>query len=121
TTFHTVARTLAADLAKQNYLPAPDPAQADLLLMVHWGITQVAEGIIDPIRATEQLNAALADVRAAGEANEIPDLGALRERMDEQAMNEGQMLQSMRQNARLSATMWSSTRKADTRSEARAN
>jgi hypothetical protein len=101
TTFHTIARTLAADLAKQNYLPAPDPLQADLLLMVHWGMTQVYEDPVDPIQATERLNAALADVRAAGEANELPYLGELNERLNEQALTEGQQLQSMRQNARL--------------------
>jgi hypothetical protein len=101
TTFHTIARTLAEGLAKQRYLPAPDPLEADLLLMVHWGMTQVYEDPIDPIQATERLNAAFADVRAAGEANELPYLGELNERLNEQALSEGQQLYSVRQNARL--------------------
>lgn len=38
-TFRQLAGFLAPELAKQNYLPARAIAQADLLLVVHWGAT----------------------------------------------------------------------------------
>jgi len=37
--FDSVVRVLAADLQKQDYVPAPSIASADLLLVVHWGAT----------------------------------------------------------------------------------
>ncbi len=39
TTIHDVARVLAPELSKQQYLPAKDVAEADLMLVVHWGTT----------------------------------------------------------------------------------
>jgi hypothetical protein len=38
-TFRRIAEYLAPELAKQKYLPARAIAQADLLLVVHWGTT----------------------------------------------------------------------------------
>jgi hypothetical protein len=43
TDFLKIARTLTPDLAKQRYFPAADAGNADLLLVVHWGITAVEE------------------------------------------------------------------------------
>lgn len=37
--FTDIARRIATDLAAQAYVPAPDLAAADLLLVVHWGVT----------------------------------------------------------------------------------
>lgn len=37
--FRSLAEQLAPELAKQNYLPAKDLASADLLIVVHWGVT----------------------------------------------------------------------------------
>jgi len=37
--FITVARALAPGLREQNFVPAPTFADADLLLVVHWGVT----------------------------------------------------------------------------------
>lgn len=38
--FRQIAEQLAPQLAKQHYLPALSAAQADLLLVVHWGTTR---------------------------------------------------------------------------------
>jgi len=38
-TFDDIAKVLAPNLAKQNYLPAKDPRAADLLIVVNWGTT----------------------------------------------------------------------------------
>jgi hypothetical protein len=43
TDFLKIARTLAPDLVKQKYYPSSDAGNADLLLVVHWGITSVEE------------------------------------------------------------------------------
>jgi hypothetical protein len=41
--FESMVRVLATDLQKQDYLPAPSIASADLLLVVHWGATARVE------------------------------------------------------------------------------
>jgi hypothetical protein len=41
--FDDVVRAIAPELAKQRYYPAPEKTTADLLIVVHWGITGVAE------------------------------------------------------------------------------
>jgi hypothetical protein len=43
TQFRDIARNLAPALAKQSYYPAADAKSADLLIVVHWGITSVEE------------------------------------------------------------------------------
>ena len=45
--FPDVARTIAAPLANQNYLPAKDPDQTKLLIMVYWGMSN---GVADAPR-----------------------------------------------------------------------
>jgi hypothetical protein len=42
-TFMQIATTLAAGLVKQHYYPTRDLQKADLLLVVHWGMTTVAD------------------------------------------------------------------------------
>ncbi len=63
--FIDIARAIAPSLAAQNYLPCgtPDPANADLLIMVYWGATigtngtssspqyQIAQALVPPPRA----------------------------------------------------------------------
>lgn len=44
TKFNEIARTLAVDLKKSSYLPARKLDQADLLLVVHWGVTAGTSG-----------------------------------------------------------------------------
>lgn len=39
TPFQTIARRLAPDLRQQDFYPAESLAKADLLLVVHWGVT----------------------------------------------------------------------------------
>jgi hypothetical protein len=41
--FLQIASTLAAGLAKQHYFPTRDLANADLLIIVHWGVTTATE------------------------------------------------------------------------------
>jgi hypothetical protein len=39
--FTQIAQTLGKDLLQQNYFPSKDPKNADLLIVVHWGTTEV--------------------------------------------------------------------------------
>jgi hypothetical protein len=77
TGFNDIIQVLAPALAKQNYFPTKEVPAANLILMVHWGTTQVFE---DPQQgfATDNMNAALNEYRAAAAANSgDADPGAL--------------------------------------------
>src|SRR6185295_12108196 len=37
--FKTIVETLSGDLLMQHYTPAPSVANADLVIVVHWGMT----------------------------------------------------------------------------------
>jgi hypothetical protein len=41
TSFDTLTKTLFKDLAKQNYIPTSDVNGADLVIMVHWGVSEI--------------------------------------------------------------------------------
>ena len=45
--FQKIARTLALDLVRQNFHPAESALKADLLLVVHWGVTARIDTDID--------------------------------------------------------------------------
>lgn len=80
--FMTVARTLAPQLAKQGYFPAHDARSADLVVIVHWGVTSIHE---DPQRTfaiadlSTALNAYNANLAQAG----ITDPGAVNTQLDQ--------------------------------------
>lgn len=63
-TFTNITKTLAVSLAKQNYFPAADASSAQLVIMVHWGATDIYE---DPQRDLNQqaLNEATAAYNAS--------------------------------------------------------
>jgi len=63
-TFTNITKTLAVSLAKQNYFPAADASSAQLVIMVHWGTTDIYE---DPQRDLNQqaLNEATAAYNAS--------------------------------------------------------
>ncbi len=74
--FLTVAQTLAAGLARQSYFPAKDPAQANLVIIVHWGATQTYDDF-NRQDTLESLNNELADYTAKIQANGMADAGPL--------------------------------------------
>ncbi len=76
TTFAQVTRTLAVNLARQNYLPAPDLNSAQLVIMVHWGTTMVSEDPMKDINL-QRAQEALATFSAEQEANGLADPTAL--------------------------------------------
>jgi hypothetical protein len=76
TTFTQITRTLAVNLARQNYLPAPDMNSAQLVIMVHWGMTMVSEDPMKDINL-QRAQEALATFSAEQEANGLADPTAL--------------------------------------------
>jgi len=75
--FDEVVKILAPTLARQNYFPTREASSADLLLMVHWGTTDIHEDPLE-VRNAENLNAALnAYQSAAAEDSGNADPGAL--------------------------------------------
>jgi hypothetical protein len=75
--FEDVLKTLAPSLAKQNYFPTKDTATADLVIMVHWGVTEIYEDPRGAQNSIEALNQRLAEVNAAVADTGIADPGAL--------------------------------------------
>lgn len=76
TSFTDITRTMAANLAKQNYFPTSDRDGADLIIMVHWGATLTYE---DPQREfnIEGLQAAAAAYNSAASSGNIVDTNEL--------------------------------------------
>lgn len=99
--FDQLTKLLAPSLAKQNYLPTRDATTADLLLMVHWGVTQAFR---DPMGETtvERLNSAANDYRAAAANNNgDADPGALNALLADQAGAGQSAQQAIARNAAL--------------------
>jgi hypothetical protein len=85
--FDTIAHILSADLVRAGFVPAVEPREADLLLVVHWGITARTEVAADTLaydpdtlrQAQEAVNDARAKANAnAGAANALELSGAVR-------------------------------------------
>jgi hypothetical protein len=65
--FMDIARVVAGPLAEQKYFPARDPNSTRLVIMVYWGMTQVA----DPMQDSEAF-VNYQDVRNEINANPLP-------------------------------------------------
>jgi hypothetical protein len=50
--FRAIAESLAPELARQQYWPAKDLASADLLIVVHWGVTTPHQSTRDALDVT---------------------------------------------------------------------
>ena len=79
-TFLKIAETLAYQIASENYLPTKDVKAADLLLVVHWGVTEPHVSM-DDLRGTTNTGvdqqsveqaAAMSQIRAPEDPN-TPD------------------------------------------------
>ncbi len=75
--FSDVVRALAPDLARQLYFPAPDKSTADLLIVVHWGITTVDEDASNGQSDFESLMKDVASHNAAVASGGVADPSAV--------------------------------------------
>lgn len=99
-TFETIIRTLAPHLAEQGYRPAPKATEADLVLMVHWGVTQTYQHH-DAVLATDQLNQSVQQVIADTQQFGIAYTGNLHDQLADREMSGQLLANAMRNNARL--------------------
>lgn len=83
-TFSDILKILVPNLVKQDYLPTTDVAAADLVIFVHWGMTQIYEDPQKPF-AAERMNAALAEYNSAVAESGAADPGDLNAALDRQA------------------------------------
>ena len=98
--FQRVLEALAPALAKREYWPATDPAQADLAIVVHWGETEVFE---DPLAdyVAENYNNALSDYMASADESGNADPGRLNELKRMDSVNARDAMNTLRTNAEL--------------------
>ncbi|WP_148218149.1 hypothetical protein [Opitutus terrae] len=99
--FDQLTKLLAPGLAKQNYFPTRDAAAADLLLMVHWGVTQAFRDPMGEVNV-ERLNSAADEYRTAAAANNgAADPGALNALLADQSGAGQSAQQAIARNAAL--------------------
>ena len=125
--FLAVAQTLAAGLARQKYFPATDPAQANLVIVVHWGSTEVYDEPPDPRADPAAVSSELAAYQAAIAENGIGNPSALNSALASQEAAGSSQEQYLRANAELlgykrtlakeEKRMWSSEDEITMRSE----
>jgi hypothetical protein len=93
-----ITKTLATSLAKQNYFPADNIESAQLLIMVHWGTTDIYE---DPMKDINLQAAqdALSAFNAAQEAGGTADPTALNQATSALNMGQQSQLAAINRNA----------------------
>ena len=80
--FTDIAQILGKELATQRYYPAADKKAADLLIVVHWGITSVEEDATHGQTDLEQLNRDVAAYNKSVGAGKLTDPGAMNADID---------------------------------------
>ncbi|WP_221029294.1 hypothetical protein [Actomonas aquatica] len=98
--FNLVLQALAPALAEQEYWPANGIENADLLIVVHWGETEVYEDPVGDYLA-ESYNDALAEYMANADEAGNADPGRLNELKRMEGMSQQLAAQSRRENAEL--------------------
>jgi hypothetical protein len=74
-TFLRVAQAVAAPLARLNYRPARNAAEAELMILVFWGSTQGSRGH-DPTGSADRFASASSAYNATKSANQAPPAGS---------------------------------------------
>jgi hypothetical protein len=98
--FLDIAKTLAENLVRQKYYPTKDQKNADLLIVVHWGVTSIYENPNKQLDAERLYSAQTADA-AAQEASPSLDHSALNLELAIGDLERGTQENSVAYNARL--------------------
>lgn len=94
-TFRSIAAAVAPDLARQNYFPAKGLDEADLLLVLHWGVT-APKVSLDELRAISSRNLDLSEEKGmeglmGANGDMVSQLaGALHSRAEAELWRDGQ-------------------------------
>lgn len=99
-TYEEITRTLAVNLARQNYFPTKDVAAANLLIRVYWGTTLIYE---DPQRDQNiaALNTAMANAQSQMESGGLVDATELKQAVNDNALAASGVEGAIERNARL--------------------
>ncbi len=99
-TYEEITRTLAVNLAKQNYFPTRDVPAANVLIRVYWGTTQIYE---DPQRDQNiaALNTAMANAQSQMESGGQVDTTELKQAINDNALAANGVEGAIERNARL--------------------
>lgn len=97
-TFSAITQALAPSLAKQNYFPTTDVASAQLVIMVHWGVTEIYE---DPMKDLTQqaLNDAVSNYNESMESTGTADPTALNRALDDRESAQNSVISAVNRNA----------------------
>lgn len=98
--FDQVVRTLIPALASRQYWPAVELTEADLLIVVHWGETEVFENPMEEL-TTDALNRALESFNQTVVEFGIADPGDVNRLRTDQGLASAHRVDAMRQNAEL--------------------
>jgi hypothetical protein len=98
--FLDIAKILAENLVRQKYYPTKDQKNADLLIVVHWGVTSIYENPNKQLDTERLYNAQTADA-AAQEASPSLDHSALNLELAIGDLERGTEENSVAYNARL--------------------
>jgi hypothetical protein len=98
--FLDIAKILAENLVRQKYYPTKDQKNADLLIVVHWGVTSIYENPYKQLDTERLYNAQTADA-AAQEASPSLDHSALNLELAIGDLERGTEENSVAYNARL--------------------
>lgn len=98
--FLDIAKVLAENLVRQKYYPTKDQKNADLLIVVHWGVTSIYENPNKQLDTERLYNAQVAD-SAAQEASASLDHSALNLELAIGDLERGTQENSVAYNARL--------------------
>lgn len=99
--FIDIAHTLAPELAKQSFFPTGDSKRADILIVVHWGITYVEEDPSHGQLDTQKLMSAVTASRANASSRGIADPSAVNTDLNVLAANAQQNSGGPASNAEL--------------------
>ncbi len=99
-TYDEITRTLAVNLARQNYFPTRDVASANVLIRVYWGTPQIYE---DPQRDQNiaALNTAMANAQSQMESGGQVDTTELKQAINDNALAANGVEGAIERNARL--------------------
>lgn len=99
-TYEEITRTLAVNLAKQNYFPTRDVPAANVLIRVYWGTTLIYE---DPQRDQNiaALNNAMANAQSQMESGGQVDTTELKQAINDNALAANGVEGAIERNARL--------------------
>ena len=110
--FMSIVHELTPDLARQKYFPSAQPKNADLLIVIHWGMTNVFDDATNGQADMDQLMGDLQAYNSGLQKSSIMDPGFVNSDLAVMGGKSAQALSTMETNAQLTGYL-SEFRKAE--------